>query len=265
MPRHIIERHLAFYLLLPLLASCSALPRYSPSLATPQGAKSNSRKPNQAGLSYVVFGRRYHILSHATGYHKRGIASWYGPNFHGKLTSSGAPYNMYAMSAANKVLPLYTWVKVTNLKNGKSAVVQINDRGPFVDNRIIDLSYAAAKAIGMARAGTALVEIQALTPPSREPPVGLARRIRQATPVPIRPHPRLYVQLGAFAKRINAEQLQARLLLNQVGRIKISPMRDGKHRLYRVLIGPLGGVDAIDTLTARLKRMGYDKTAIIIR
>lgn len=264
MPRHIIERHLAFYLLLPLLASCAALPRSSPPATAAPATKSSHKGSNQAGLSYIVFGHRYHILSRTAGYHKRGIASWYGPNFHGKLTSSGIPYDMYAMSAANKILPLYTWVKVTNLENGKSTVVQINDRGPFVDNRIIDLSYAAAKAIGMTRAGTALVEIQALTPPSRKPPAGLARRVRQAKPVSIHPHPHLYVQLGAFAKRTNAERLRARLLLNQVGRIKIAPMRDGKHRLYRVLIGPLDGVNAIDTLTARLERMGYGKTAIII-
>ena len=98
--------------------------------------------------SYVVFGKRYHVLNSAEGYNKRGIASWYGTKFHGQLTSSREPYNMYAMTAASPNLPIPTFVRVTNLENGRTIIVKVNDRGPFASNRIIDLSYAAAKKLG---------------------------------------------------------------------------------------------------------------------
>ncbi len=112
--------------------------------------------------SYEQFGRRYHIMESATGYAERGIASWYGPKFHGKRTSSGEPYDMYAMTAAHKTLPIPTWVRVTNLKNQSSVLVRVNDRGPFVENRIIDLSHEAARRLDMIREGTGLVDVRVL-------------------------------------------------------------------------------------------------------
>ena len=112
--------------------------------------------------SYRINGKTYYPTVVKIGEKYRGIASWYGPNFHGKKTSNGEYYNMYGLTAAHKTLPMNTMVKVTNLENGKSAVVRINDRGPFVKNRIIDLSYAAAKKIDMISKGTALVEIEVL-------------------------------------------------------------------------------------------------------
>lgn len=114
--------------------------------------------------SYEVFGRRYHVLASAEGYRERGIASWYGEKFHGRRTSSREPYDMYAMTAAHKTLPLPTYVRVTHLENGRSVIVRVNDRGPFVDSRIIDLSYAAAARLGMVEDGHAPVEVVALQP-----------------------------------------------------------------------------------------------------
>jgi rare lipoprotein A len=114
--------------------------------------------------SYVVFGKRYTVRATSKGYRQRGIASWYGPKFHGKRTSSGAPFNMYTMTAAHKSLPIPTYARVTHLGNGHSIVVKINDRGPFIDDRIIDLSYAAAKALDIIGTGTAPVEVVALPP-----------------------------------------------------------------------------------------------------
>jgi rare lipoprotein A len=114
--------------------------------------------------SYAVFGKRYYVLGTSEGYRKTGIASWYGSDFHGKKTSSGPPFDMYAVSAAHKSLPLPTYVKVTHLHNGRSIVVKVNDRGPFVDDRIIDLSYAAAEKLDMIEEGTAPVEVVALPP-----------------------------------------------------------------------------------------------------
>ena len=113
---------------------------------------------------YDVLGRRYYVLASADGYLERGVASWYGPTFHGGNTSSGEPYDMYGMTAAHKTLPLPCYARVTNLRNGKSIVVRINDRGPFVANRLIDLSYTAAAKLDMIREGTTLVEVARAQP-----------------------------------------------------------------------------------------------------
>lgn len=119
---------------------------------------------------YDVFGKRYYVLSSSTGYWERGVASWYGPGFHKVRTSVGEPYDMYGMTAAHKTLPLPAYVRVTNLQNGRSVVVRVNDRGPFVGNRIIDLSYSAAAKLDMLRNGTAMVDVRSIDP-SATPPV----------------------------------------------------------------------------------------------
>lgn len=117
--------------------------------------------------SYEVFGRRYFTQKSSRGHVERGIASWYGQPFHGRKTSSGEVYDMYTMSAAHKTLPLPTYARVTNLDNGRSVVVRINDRGPFHEDRIIDLSYVAAVKLGMKRQGTARVKVKAIQPKRR--------------------------------------------------------------------------------------------------
>ncbi|HMH88860.1 MAG TPA: septal ring lytic transglycosylase RlpA family protein [Steroidobacteraceae bacterium] len=111
---------------------------------------------------YDVLGKRYYVLSSNVGYLERGVASWYGPGFHKVRTSTGETYDMYGMTAAHKTLPLPAYVRVTNLQNGRSVVVRVNDRGPFVGNRIIDLSYTAASKLDMLRNGTAMVEVRSL-------------------------------------------------------------------------------------------------------
>jgi len=116
---------------------------------------------------YTVFGRRYHVMKSRKNYTAIGIASWYGTQFHKHRTSNGEIYNMLGMTAAHRTLPLPTYVKVTNLENGRHVIVKVNDRGPFKKNRLIDLSYAAAKKIGMSGKGTALVEVKALDPSAR--------------------------------------------------------------------------------------------------
>ena len=117
--------------------------------------------------SYEVFGQTYYPLKSSEGFVERGVASWYGPGFHRKRTSSGEPYDMYEMSAAHRVLPLPTYVEVTHLGSGRKAVVKVNDRGPFKDDRVLDLSYAAAYRLGIHGPGTAWVEIRALSPGAR--------------------------------------------------------------------------------------------------
>jgi len=119
---------------------------------------------SRANEAYAALGRRYVPYRSLHPYRERGIASWYGRQFHGKLTSSGERYDMYAMTAAHTILPIPSYARVTNLANGRSVVVRINDRGPFHRDRIIDLSYAAAYKLGYVKAGSARVEVEAILP-----------------------------------------------------------------------------------------------------
>jgi len=195
---------------------------------------------------YDVLGKRYFVLAKADGYVERGVASWYGPTFHGVNTSMGEPYDMYAMTAAHKTLPLPAYARVTNLKNGKSVVVRVNDRGPFVANRIIDLSYTAAAKLDMLREGTTLVEVRALTPAA---PDTLTRAAEL-------PPPELYIQAGAFADAGNAERLLERLRAAGVpGAAVVTPLVT-KSNWYRVRVGPVTSVVQFDELAARLKALG---------
>ena len=140
--------------------------------------------------SYVVDGKRYHVLASSKGYVARGIASWYGTKFHGQRTSNGETYDMYAMTAAHRTLPLPTYARVTNLRNGRSVIVRINDRGPFHSNRIIDLSYAAASKLGIVEEGTGLVQVEAIDPRAPKHPVTNVAATNTGTPEPNRPNTR---------------------------------------------------------------------------
>ena len=135
---------------------------------------------------YTVMGRQYVPLADARGYRERGVASWYGRKFHGRQTSNGETYDMHAMTAAHKTLPLPSYVRVRNLENGRSAIVRVNDRGPFLNNRIIDLSYAAASKLGIAGTGTGLVEVEAVEPGAApapaEPVPATARPVIEVLP-----------------------------------------------------------------------------------
>ena len=232
---------------------------------------------------YDALGRRYFVLSSADGYDERGVASWYGPTFHGGNTSSGELYDMYGMTAAHKTLPLPTYARVTNLANGRSIVVRINDRGPFVANRIIDLSYTAAAKLDMLREGTAWVEVRALSagtpelPPRIVPPPATSP---PAQPPPAQPPPQpplqpppaqaaagpplLYVQTGAFADPANAERELARLqAAGLASAFVMPPPAAGRSQLYRVRIGPVGSVAEFDTLAARLTALGIPDALLV--
>ena len=206
--------------------------------------------------SYKVNGRRYHVLGSAAGYSERGIASWYGNKFHGHRTSSGETYDMYAMTAAHKTLPLPSYVRVTNLKNGRSVVVRVNDRGPFHQNRLIDLSYVAAKKLDIIRSGTGLVEVVAVQPGA--PQTTVADRKPDATD-----DMQLYLQVGAFVSRHNAEQLRDRLH-RQFTRLTVRSDYSPDRKLYRVRIGPLDDVAEADRLAASLTQQGFSTPHIVI-
>ncbi len=199
---------------------------------------------------YDVFGKRYYVLSSSVGYVERGVASWYGPGFHEVRTSTGEPYDMYGMTAAHRTLPLPTYVRVTNLQNGRSCVVRVNDRGPFVGNRIIDLSYTAAAKLDMLRNGTAMVEVRAVDP--GEPAPVLAAAGAQAASA----HAAWFVQAGAFADPSNAERLAAQLRGRGYGNIQVRDDLIAGRRMYRVRIGPVADVAEFDRVAAALERTG---------
>jgi rare lipoprotein A len=215
--------------------------------------------------SYVVFGKRYHVLASAKGYKRRGIASWYGTKFHGQLTSSREPYNMYAMTAASPVLPIPSFVRVRNLENGRSVVVKVNDRGPFAPNRIIDLSYAAAKKLGYYRKGTALVEVAAIIPGDRTLPL-LAEHSPTVQAETVKPQhqPKLYLQIGAFRNYQHASALKARIaaLTHRAVRIQSTPAHESG--LFKVQVGPLVGVGESDRLKTTLENSGYGDAITVI-
>ena len=202
---------------------------------------------------YEVDGRRYHVLASAAGYEAIGVASWYGPTFNGLRTADGDRYDMYAMTAAHKTLPLPCFVRVTDLGNGRSVIVKINDRGPFVANRLIDLSYVAAAKLGMLTSGTALVQVRAITPGN---PDVLSR-------VAERPPPALYVQVGAFTIRRNADRVLARLHAAGLATAFLLGPPETHSRLYRVRLGPVGGVPEFDRLVARLTALGYPGARLV--
>jgi len=199
---------------------------------------------------YEVYGQRYKVLSSAHGFIERGVASWYGPDFHGIATSTGESYDMYSMTAAHKTLPLPAYVRVTNLKNGRTIVVRVNDRGPFKANRIIDLSYAAALKLDMVREGTTLVEIQAEDPDGAVAQDGLASSVA------------LYAQVGAFGVADNARRLRDRLSGSGIEAVNIQSDMRNAAPMYRVRIGPIQSVEAYDALVERLHGLGVGKVVL---
>lgn len=188
---------------------------------------------------YTVLGRRYWVLKTARGYHARGLASWYGMKFQGHLTSSREPYQIDQMTAAHRTLPIPTYVQVTHLNNGKRVIVKINDRGPFIGHRLIDLSYAAAQKLDMLKEGLAFVEVQVVTPSSNRFSVSHSSTTLAAT------HP-VRLQLGVFRLLHNAEQLVARLrTITPEYPSKIQVIQTMPYPLYRVTMGPLQNAESV--------------------
>jgi rare lipoprotein A len=245
---------------------------------------------------YYVGGHRYVVLPSASGYVERGVASWYGTEFHGLRTSTGEPYDMFAMTAAHKTLPLPCYARVTNLSNGRNVVVRINDRGPFVANRVIDLSYSAAARLDMIRNGTAFVQVEVLTPaapslnasmpvnapaaqaasvgvssvpamnppPAAQPAPVTAPGAATATAPAVAPGPAtapapagsFYIQVGAYSRADNASGAVRRL--RAAGLENIFTLAPDAHQpLQRVRIGPIASVQQFDATIARLSALGF--------
>lgn len=195
--------------------------------------------------SYTVDGHTYRIMQSPHGYKARGLASWYGTKFHSQRTSSGEDYDMYAMTAAHKTLPLPSYVRVKNLKNGREAIVKVNDRGPFHTDRVIDLSYAAATKLGILPNGTAPVEIEAVNAKFAG-----------------KPHvAHYYIQAGAYGSRALARNLQLRLA-------KMTPtpvVIESYQQKYIVKIGPLANKGITDKLKNQLAQQGIRGSFTILQ
>ena len=206
---------------------------------------------------YDVLGKRYYVLSSSVGYVERGVASWYGPGFHKVRTSMGEIYDMYGMTAAHKTLPLPAVVRVTNLLNQRSVVVRVNDRGPFVGNRIIDLSYTAAAKLDMLHNGTAMVEVRSIDEPASSAagagPGGQPTAGVQSTAVPASP---LFVQAGAFSDPANAERLAQKLRGGRYGKVFVREDEIAGRHMFRVRIGPVPDVAQFDHIVAALEHAG---------
>ncbi|HAR33202.1 MAG TPA: septal ring lytic transglycosylase RlpA family lipoprotein [Desulfobacter sp.] len=212
----------------------------------------NGTEPTQR--PYSIAGKHYYPMATAKGYVEKGRASWYGKKFHGRKTSNGETYNMYAMTAAHKTLPMNTWVSVENLENGRHVTLRINDRGPFVAGRIIDLTYTAARLIGMVGPGTARVKVTAL---------GKATAYSKKDHSPVKFTPVDYwkgnftVQVGAFTVRANADQYRIKLSMAYIN-AHIVPYEDDRGQFYRVRIGKFDNLnDAVAFSERLMARKGF--------
>lgn len=298
-------RLLALSAAIATLAACSTTPR---SVPLPKGVDINAIPepvPRAEPLSrygnpesYEQSGVRYWVMPNARGFVETGQASWYGQAFDGKRTSSGETYNMYDMTAAHKALPLPTYVRVKALRTGKTVIVRVNDRGPFVKGRVIDLSYAAAAKLGIAEQGTAAVEVRALDPadyqnttraatttaysapvvttpqvvvpvtpaapvtamPAQQPEI--VSVLKEPEPAPP-PETQIYIQVGAYAQENSANSVRVDLLNAQDRDVHVSPISSVMGELHRVRIGPFVSKDEAERLFPLLHKQGYYQSRII--
>jgi rare lipoprotein A len=195
---------------------------------------------------YTVDGVTYQVLDNHIGYKVTGIASWYGAKFHGHETSNGEIYNLYLASAAHKTLPIPCYARVTNLANGKSIIVRVNDRGPFHPDRVIDLSYGAAVKLGYMELGTAQVQVEVLQVAGAEDRRGTVDGDYR------------YLQLGAYSSQASALRLQDTLQQLLAPPVFVSPVEAGGNLLYRVRIGPMSGAGEIAAVQEQLRVAGYE-------
>ena len=258
-------------LLISLISACAPM-RYPPGYHTSESeGEANLGKGGyvKRGKPYQIEGKWYYPLASGDAYDATGVASWYGKKFHGRQTANGETYNMYAMTAAHTTLPMPSLVLVTNLENGRQVKVRVNDRGPFVKDRLIDLSYAAAKALGYSEQGTTKVRVQTLQSPDfGQQPTTVSQ---QVTPVH-NPLPQAakapasiklaYIQLGAFSARDSADkfvtQLQS-LVSNQHPPLNVYEANS----LFRVRIGPFDLDADAEKVLVQIKAPGHDSAMII--
>lgn len=194
------------------------------------------------------------LIPRITRYIKQGIASWYGPGFHGKKTATGEIFDMYAMTAAHKTLPIPSYALVTNLENHRSIVVRINDRGPFVGNREMDLSYAAAKRLDLEQDGLGAVEIKAISPNQALPQLQQIAATQERN---------VYLQVGSFGSAKKAMKLKNKIVANHLPEPNIRSSTYKKSTLYKVQIGPVNSTSSADQLNEQLAKIGITDTQFV--
>jgi len=253
--------------LITLVGCGPSRPRPRPPLKPKPGPSTpSSKRPKTdyplSGKSYTINGKRYWVLASAQSFVEEGIASWYGRDFHGRKTASTEKYNMYALTAAHKTLPLQTWVKVTNMTNNREVTVRVNDRGPFVRGRVIDLSYTAAKRVGIVGPGTAWVRVEALGKAEKRTING------KVTTVLVKPRSynegRFTVQVGAFKEKSNAEAL-VRKLKKRYGRVMLEVFDLKGTNYYRVQVEEKKTIGQALALQERLEKQGFNDCFIVAR
>jgi rare lipoprotein A len=225
---------------------------------------------------YEVFGKRYYVLASSEGFVERGTASWYGPGFHAASTSLGERYDMYAMTAAHKTLPIPAYAEVTNLRNGRKVIVRINDRGPFVGDRIIDLSYTAAAKLDMLLAGTAPVEVRVISTRggagSAAPPPSVPTPVAPATPpltvvnapaVKTAGGQAMFIQAGVFSDHENARRRVEVLLAAGIELASLDEIPRNERALHRVRVGPFASVEEFDFNMKRLRELGINDARLL--
>lgn len=232
---------------------------------------------------YEVLGKKYYPIQSANNYRENGTASWYGTKFHGLKTANGEEYDLYGMTAAHKTLPLPSYVRVTNLDNGRTVVLRVNDRGPFYSDRIIDLSFAAAKKLGYAEKGVARVRVEGIDPVRWQAEQGKSSG-QQPSPVevyvppasqhagavnpaeltskPVSPRG-LYLQAGAFANPDAAQLLSDKLERLASVQVEVSPVVRDQQILHRVRLGPLTGQQQADNLRVRIEQAGLGTVTVV--
>lgn len=254
-----------------LLGACSSPSAYivrgidvgspvTPRSSGGQSAWSGGSGEQKIGRPYTVNGRTY-VPARDDDYDEVGISSWYGPNFHGRPTANGEVFDQNLLTAAHPTLPIPAMIEVTNLENGRSVTLRLNDRGPFAHDRILDVSRAAAVELGFLQQGTAQVRVRYLGPPDGVAPAGTVadshiRTVSQSDG-------RYRVQVGAFSRRENAEALRRRV--SSEGEAEIETASVNGRRIYRVFVGDNMGRSEADRMSRRLSRYGvYDATVIAL-
>lgn len=239
-----------------LLSACAGEPRRGTEVDGPSSRKLSPKDvadavPQPEPLArygnrspYEVLGKRYTVMGSSHGYRERGIASWYGSKFHGRRTSSGEIFDMHLATAAHRSLPLPTYAEVTNLDNGRRMVVKINDRGPFHDDRLIDLSYGAAVKLGVVATGTARVEVRAISFDDALPPRS-AVKVAEGS----------FLQVGAFRSRDAAEELAGRMMQAHLQPVSIQAVGEW----YKVWLGPYPGGHELETTRRRVVELGLER------
>jgi rare lipoprotein A len=248
----------------PLIYQQASIPKVN--LTLPPETKPNTRHHSILEIGKRLFSSDKHIESSKTDSHekegflpriasyiKKGVASWYGPGFQGKKTATGEVFNMYEMTAAHKTLPIPSYAQVTNLKNNKTVIVKINDRGPFVGNRLLDLSYAAAKTIGIK--GLGKVEIKSISPLQALPHIQKTAESQNKD---------VYFQVGSFGSQTKALKLQDKIAANNLPEPTIRATKNRKKTQYKVQMGPLKSPENAEKLSYQLAKLGIKDPQIVI-